>query len=328
MSPSVWDLAHIGNYEELWLLRAIDGRAAIDPALDDLYNAFEHPRWERPSLPILGPDRGPGLPRPGARPGARPARAASTSTPTRGRRPARWPTASCTAWSCSTSTSTTRRCWPPTSCGALAATPRSPSTRRTRPRRADPPRPGRRRRRTPGADGMCRVDGGPFVMGTSTEPWAYDNERQAPPGRPGRLPHRHHAGHQPRLPGLRRRRRLRRRRGCGPPAGWAWRLDRRPGASPVLAPGPATGAWSVAALRPDARPGRPPRRAGAARLLVRGRRLRPVGRQAPPHRGRVGARPRWARPPAAGRPRWPWGDERAQPDAGQPGPAPATGPRR
>ncbi len=56
MSPLVWDLAHIGNYEELWLLRAIDGRDAVDPALDDLYNAFEHPRWERPSLPILGPD--------------------------------------------------------------------------------------------------------------------------------------------------------------------------------------------------------------------------------------------------------------------------------
>ena len=56
MSPMVWDLAHIGNYEELWLLREIDGRAAFDESLDDLYNAFEHPRWERPSLPILGPD--------------------------------------------------------------------------------------------------------------------------------------------------------------------------------------------------------------------------------------------------------------------------------
>jgi iron(II)-dependent oxidoreductase len=55
MSPVVWDLAHIGNYEELWLLRALDGRAPVDPALDDLYNAFEHPRWTRPSLPILGP---------------------------------------------------------------------------------------------------------------------------------------------------------------------------------------------------------------------------------------------------------------------------------
>jgi len=55
MSPFVWDLAHIGNYEELWLLREIDGRHAIDPSLDDLYNAFEHPRWERPSLPMLSP---------------------------------------------------------------------------------------------------------------------------------------------------------------------------------------------------------------------------------------------------------------------------------
>jgi gamma-glutamyl hercynylcysteine S-oxide synthase len=55
MSPLVWDLAHIGNYEELWLLRALDGRDPVDPLLDDLYNAFEHPRWTRPSLPILGP---------------------------------------------------------------------------------------------------------------------------------------------------------------------------------------------------------------------------------------------------------------------------------
>ena len=56
MSPMVWDLAHIGNYEELWLLRELDGRAPIDPELDHLYNAFEHPRWTRPDLPVLGPD--------------------------------------------------------------------------------------------------------------------------------------------------------------------------------------------------------------------------------------------------------------------------------
>jgi iron(II)-dependent oxidoreductase len=55
MSPLVWDLAHIGNYEELWLLRAIDDRPAIDDELDWLYNAFEHPRWARPELPILSP---------------------------------------------------------------------------------------------------------------------------------------------------------------------------------------------------------------------------------------------------------------------------------
>lgn len=55
MSPLVWDLAHIGNYEELWLLRAVDGRPAVDEQLDWLYNAFEHPRWTRPELPLLGP---------------------------------------------------------------------------------------------------------------------------------------------------------------------------------------------------------------------------------------------------------------------------------
>lgn len=55
MSPLVWDLGHCANYEELWLLRNIAGHPAIDPQLDDIYNAFEHPRWERPSLPLLQP---------------------------------------------------------------------------------------------------------------------------------------------------------------------------------------------------------------------------------------------------------------------------------
>jgi iron(II)-dependent oxidoreductase len=55
MSPLVWDLAHIGNYEELWLLREVAGVAPLRPEIDRLYDAFEHPRSERPSLPILGP---------------------------------------------------------------------------------------------------------------------------------------------------------------------------------------------------------------------------------------------------------------------------------
>jgi iron(II)-dependent oxidoreductase len=56
MSPLVWDLAHTGNYEELWLLRAATGAAPIDASLDSLYDAFRHPRKNRPSLPLLGPD--------------------------------------------------------------------------------------------------------------------------------------------------------------------------------------------------------------------------------------------------------------------------------
>lgn len=54
MSPLVWDLAHVGNYEEIWLVRALGGQA-IGEHLDDTYNAFRHPRRERPSLPLLPP---------------------------------------------------------------------------------------------------------------------------------------------------------------------------------------------------------------------------------------------------------------------------------
>ncbi|WP_084729466.1 ergothioneine biosynthesis protein EgtB [Streptacidiphilus neutrinimicus] len=56
MSPLVWDLAHIGNQEEIWLVRAAGGRDAIRPDLDPLYDAFQHPRADRPALPLLPPD--------------------------------------------------------------------------------------------------------------------------------------------------------------------------------------------------------------------------------------------------------------------------------
>nr|WP_263107873.1 ergothioneine biosynthesis protein EgtB [Kitasatospora sp. DSM 101779] len=56
MSPLVWDLAHIGNQEELWLLRNVGGHDPMHPEIDPLYDAFEHPRAERPSLPLLPPD--------------------------------------------------------------------------------------------------------------------------------------------------------------------------------------------------------------------------------------------------------------------------------
>ncbi|MFE6060034.1 ergothioneine biosynthesis protein EgtB [Streptomyces sp. NPDC056431] len=55
MSPLVWDLAHIGNQEELWLWRAVGGQEALRPEIDSLYDAFEHPRSARPSLPLLAP---------------------------------------------------------------------------------------------------------------------------------------------------------------------------------------------------------------------------------------------------------------------------------
>ena len=156
---------------------------------------------------------------------------------------------------------------------------RGPRRRRRRGDRADiPRRPARP---------MQPIDGGPFAMGTSTEPWAYDNERRAHLVDAGRLPDRHDAGHQPRLPRVHRRRRLRRRAPVDSrPAG--------PGAStqelahPQFWQRQGDGGVERAALRPTARPRGAPRRAGPARVLVRGRRLRPVGGQAAAHRGRVG----------------------------------------
>jgi iron(II)-dependent oxidoreductase len=56
MSPLVWDLAHVGNYEELWVLREVGGITPLRPEIDDLYDAFRHPRSNRPSLPLLGPE--------------------------------------------------------------------------------------------------------------------------------------------------------------------------------------------------------------------------------------------------------------------------------
>jgi iron(II)-dependent oxidoreductase len=55
MSPLVWDLAHVANQEELWLLREVGGREPMHPEIDPVYDAFEHPRAERPALPLLPP---------------------------------------------------------------------------------------------------------------------------------------------------------------------------------------------------------------------------------------------------------------------------------
>ena len=55
MSPLVWDLAHVANQEELWLLRGVGGREPLHPEIDPLYDAFEHPRAKRPTLPLLAP---------------------------------------------------------------------------------------------------------------------------------------------------------------------------------------------------------------------------------------------------------------------------------
>jgi gamma-glutamyl hercynylcysteine S-oxide synthase len=55
MSPLVWDVAHVANYEEQWLLRAVGGRALTDSAFDAIYDAFRHPRRTRSQLSLLSP---------------------------------------------------------------------------------------------------------------------------------------------------------------------------------------------------------------------------------------------------------------------------------
>src|SRR5258706_15716618 len=54
MSPLAWDLAHVGNYEDLWLVRALGGDA-VAAHIDEMYDAFQHPRADRPALPLLSP---------------------------------------------------------------------------------------------------------------------------------------------------------------------------------------------------------------------------------------------------------------------------------
>jgi len=53
LSPLAWDLGHIANFEELWLVQKVGGRAPLRGDLGRLYDAIENPRKERGELPIL-----------------------------------------------------------------------------------------------------------------------------------------------------------------------------------------------------------------------------------------------------------------------------------
>src|SRR5260370_11306047 len=57
MSPLVWDFAHVGNQEELWLVRDAGGMQPVRADIDQLYDAFKHPRRDRPRLPLLDPEQ-------------------------------------------------------------------------------------------------------------------------------------------------------------------------------------------------------------------------------------------------------------------------------
>jgi gamma-glutamyl hercynylcysteine S-oxide synthase len=57
LSPLVWDLAHVGQQEDLWLLRRGDARrpGLLPPSVEALYDAFTQPRAVRARLPLLPP---------------------------------------------------------------------------------------------------------------------------------------------------------------------------------------------------------------------------------------------------------------------------------
>ena len=53
LSPLAWDLGHIANFEELWLVQRIGGREPLRGELGRFYDAIENPRKIRGELPIL-----------------------------------------------------------------------------------------------------------------------------------------------------------------------------------------------------------------------------------------------------------------------------------
>jgi len=56
LSPLIWDLGHIANFEELWLVRTIGAREPLRGDLGRFYDAIENPRDTRGELPILMAD--------------------------------------------------------------------------------------------------------------------------------------------------------------------------------------------------------------------------------------------------------------------------------
>jgi iron(II)-dependent oxidoreductase len=56
LSPLIWDIGHIGNFEELWLVQEVGEREPLDGALGRFYDAIENPRASRNELPILRGD--------------------------------------------------------------------------------------------------------------------------------------------------------------------------------------------------------------------------------------------------------------------------------
>ena len=158
MSPLVWDLAHVGSQEELWLVRDVGGREPLRPEIDGLYDAFQHSRASRVELPLLSPAE--------ARAYVAEVREKALDTlgtsPLRGRRLVDQGFAFGMIVQHEQQHDETMLATHQLRAGApvLHAPP--------------PPEPAA----APAAAEVL-VPAGPFTMGTDTEPWALDNERPA-----------------------------------------------------------------------------------------------------------------------------------------------------
>jgi gamma-glutamyl hercynylcysteine S-oxide synthase len=53
LSPLAWDLGHIANFEELWLVQTVGNLEPLHGELGRMYDAIENPRSIRNELPIL-----------------------------------------------------------------------------------------------------------------------------------------------------------------------------------------------------------------------------------------------------------------------------------
>jgi iron(II)-dependent oxidoreductase len=157
MSPLVWDLAHVGNQEELWLVRDVGGREPVRRDIDDLYDAFRHPRGDRPQLPLLGPAEARGY----VRTVREKVFDLLDAVPLEGRRLTTGAFAFGMIVQHEQQHDETMLATHQLRAGApvLEAPP--------------PPAP-----RVP-LDGEALIPAGPFRMGTDVEPWALDNERPA-----------------------------------------------------------------------------------------------------------------------------------------------------
>jgi len=157
-SPLVWDIAHIAHYEELWLVRKITGGEATDERLDDVYDAFAHSRADRGGLQLLGPEDARGF--------RASVRERSLDNLDRLEQAAD-PRLARDDYAVGLVVQHELQ-HAETMCQTLQAAPGLEY-----PLSDEPPAVPMH------AAGDVLVPGGPFELGTSSEPWAYDNEREA-----------------------------------------------------------------------------------------------------------------------------------------------------